>query len=245
MRRKLWLLMFCVLLALSGSLAVAQGHGHGHGKKHHDDDDGYAYSNHDRDVIRGWYGEQGDNLPPGLAKKDRLPPGLEKQLERRGTLPPGLQKKVRPCPAEFAAASSRLRSHHHRRTYRAYEPEDIRGPRCFPYRAVGIRVAGSSRALSQRLQVENYSQYVALHSIRSIGVVAVLILLVVSVFVSALESLAEEVLVVVRRQIVSVVTVECVLVRKAALIIGIPVVFAVGLTRVEPFPITIVDRLPQ
>ena len=101
MRRKLWLLMFCVLLALSGSLAVSQGHGHGHGKKHHDDDDGYAYSNHDRDVIRGWYGEQGDNLPPGLAKKDRLPPGLEKQLERRGTLPPGLQKKVRPCPAEL------------------------------------------------------------------------------------------------------------------------------------------------
>ena len=49
-------------------------------------------------VIGRW--SQGDHggLPPGLAKKDRLPPGLEKQLRRRGTLPPGLQKKVQPVP---------------------------------------------------------------------------------------------------------------------------------------------------
>lgn len=35
-------------------------------------------------------------LPPGLAKKDTLPPGLAKQLEKNGTLPPGLAKKDLP-----------------------------------------------------------------------------------------------------------------------------------------------------
>ena len=101
MRRKLWVGLVGLSLALSGSIALAQGHGHGHGNKHHGDDDRYGYSGHDRDIIRGWYREQDGNLPPGLAKKDRLPPGLEKQLERKGTLPPGLQKKLQPCPVEL------------------------------------------------------------------------------------------------------------------------------------------------
>ena len=35
-------------------------------------------------------------LPPGLAKKDHLPPGLEKQLEKNGHLPPGLEKRDLP-----------------------------------------------------------------------------------------------------------------------------------------------------
>lgn len=39
-------------------------------------------------------------LPPGLAKKDRLPPGLEKQLERNGHLPPGLEKRALPGDLE-------------------------------------------------------------------------------------------------------------------------------------------------
>ena len=104
MQRRLWLGLICLLFAFPGSLAVADGHGHGKGNKHghgHDNDDYYGYTNRDRDVIRGWYHEQDGNLPPGLAKKDRLPPGLEKQLERRGTLPPGLQKKLQPCPVEL------------------------------------------------------------------------------------------------------------------------------------------------
>jgi|SRR6185295_18721942 len=101
MRRKLWLCIFCVLFAVYNPFVLAQGHGHGNGHGKHDDHDDRRYSDHDRDVIRGWYHDQGGNLPPGLAKKDRLPPGLEKQLERRGTLPPGLQKKIRPCPVEL------------------------------------------------------------------------------------------------------------------------------------------------
>lgn len=54
-----------------------------------------VFSDHDREVIRKYYGDafksKHKSLPPGLAKKDKLPPGLEKQLVRRGQLPPGLQ----------------------------------------------------------------------------------------------------------------------------------------------------------
>lgn len=37
-----------------------------------------------------------DGLPPGLAKRDELPPGLQKHLEKNGTLPPGLEKRALP-----------------------------------------------------------------------------------------------------------------------------------------------------
>jgi hypothetical protein len=97
------------VLLLSGGPVLAQGNseGHGHGKghdKHKDDDrddhDAYRYDQHEQ-AIRGWYSEKGSHLPPGLAKKDRLPPGLEKQLIRNGTLPPGLQKRFYPAPVEL------------------------------------------------------------------------------------------------------------------------------------------------
>ncbi len=112
-------------LALSTSIAVAQGHGHdrdrddddrGHDRDHHSDHDrggdrdrdhGHGrghdherYVEHDRE-IRGWYHEHYSHLPPGLAKRDRLPPGLERQLIVRGTLPPGLQRRMQPCPREL------------------------------------------------------------------------------------------------------------------------------------------------
>ena len=53
-----------------------------------------SFNNHDREVIREYYGstyKKEKHLPPGLAKKDKLPPGLQKQLVKRGQLPPGLQ----------------------------------------------------------------------------------------------------------------------------------------------------------
>jgi hypothetical protein len=94
------------ILMLTGNFALAQGHGNGHGKGHgkHGDDDDHDeqfYKDHDREVMREWYDDHQSNLPPGLAKKDRLPPGLEKQLVRRGTLPPGLQKRFQPCPEDL------------------------------------------------------------------------------------------------------------------------------------------------
>ena len=39
-------------------------------------------------------------LPPGLAKRGgKLPPGLQKHLEKNGQLPPGLQKRMEPLPS--------------------------------------------------------------------------------------------------------------------------------------------------
>jgi len=112
---KLWLRAGAIAvlsLALSTSIAVAQGHGHGHDKdkEDRDDDEGHGhgrghehkgYSDHDRDEMRGWYREHSDHLPPGLAKRDRLPPGLERQLVVRGTLPPGLRGQIHHCPEDF------------------------------------------------------------------------------------------------------------------------------------------------
>jgi hypothetical protein len=91
------------ILLSSGGIAFAQGKGHGKGHDKHGDEDQDAqfYKDHDREVLRGWYDDHRDQLPPGLARKDRLPPGLEKQLVRRGTLPPGLQKRLQPCPEEI------------------------------------------------------------------------------------------------------------------------------------------------
>jgi len=107
MKSTKWMVALALGLVLfSGNAAMAQGNGHGKGhNKHQDDGDDedrgeHYYADHDRD-IRGWYGEHENHLPPGLAKKDRLPPGLEKQLVRRGTLPPGLQKRLQPCPEDL------------------------------------------------------------------------------------------------------------------------------------------------
>ena len=49
-------------------------------------------------LIQNWFHTNTSNLPPGLAKRETLPPGLQKQLVRKGTLPPGLQKKIQPLP---------------------------------------------------------------------------------------------------------------------------------------------------
>ena len=108
-------------LALSATIAVAQGNGHGHDKHDRDDDDRWHdrdehghgnghhedhgrghghYKDHDRD-IRGWYHAHYNHLPPGLAKHDRLPPGLERQLIVNGTLPAGLRGRMQPCPHEL------------------------------------------------------------------------------------------------------------------------------------------------
>ncbi|MCK4536498.1 MAG: hypothetical protein KAT93_05765 [Desulfuromonadales bacterium] len=69
-----------------------------------------AFSDHDRELLREHYGykhkSKHKHLPPGLAKKDKLPPGLQKQLVRRGELPPGLQ--YRRLPNELDRRLSRI-----------------------------------------------------------------------------------------------------------------------------------------
>lgn len=86
-----------------------------------DDDDGLGermrggvpgaetiFAREERILIAEWFRGYHSNLPPGLAKRDRLPPGLEKQLRERGTLPPGLQKRVQPLPWELERRLRRL-----------------------------------------------------------------------------------------------------------------------------------------
>jgi len=67
-----------------------------------------VFTEQERVKIAGYFHDNRSGLPPGLAKKDRLPPGLEKQLREKGTLPPGLQKKLQPLPPELDRELRRL-----------------------------------------------------------------------------------------------------------------------------------------
>lgn len=71
-------------------------------------DGGPVFTRRERVLISDWFRFNRGGLPPGLAKRDRLPPGLEKQLRERGTLPPGLQKKVQPLPYDLERQLRRL-----------------------------------------------------------------------------------------------------------------------------------------
>jgi outer membrane lipoprotein SlyB len=67
-----------------------------------------GFSDRDRQIIGDCFVNDRAGLPPGLAKKDRLPPGLEQQLRRNGTLPPGLQKRAQRLPGSCEARLPRL-----------------------------------------------------------------------------------------------------------------------------------------
>jgi hypothetical protein len=110
---KKWLgLVAAGAFVIGAQNVVAQGHGNGHGKsardeyredrheaRHEAKEERHYYREHDRE-LHDWYRSHHDHLPPGLAKRDRLPPGLERQLVVRGTLPPGLRGYMHPCPIE-------------------------------------------------------------------------------------------------------------------------------------------------
>jgi hypothetical protein len=62
-----------------------------------------AFSDNDRRIIHKYYHIKKSKYkksPPGLAKKNTLPPGLQKQLQRKGKLPPGLDKRNLPYELE-------------------------------------------------------------------------------------------------------------------------------------------------
>jgi hypothetical protein len=97
--------------------AAAQGRGRGHDK--HDEspqgdrDEAITIdrASHVR-VIREY--ERAGSLPPGLAKREELPPGLRKQLHEKGELPPGLQKHLVPVPSDLDARLPRIPSYDRR-----------------------------------------------------------------------------------------------------------------------------------
>ena len=116
-------------LVCAPSIAGAQGRGHGNGHdkpqkqkvekpvgtsghaKKTDRDVAIDRDGHVR-VIRE-YAHAG-SLPPGLAKRQALPPGLRKQLHERGTLPPGLQKRLVAVPAPLIARMPPVPDYYHR-----------------------------------------------------------------------------------------------------------------------------------
>ena len=96
-----------VVLSMMTNLAGAQGRGKGKPEEQKTIGDKVrevlpasqpVFTTREITLIQGWFRTNLSNLPPGLAKRETLPPGLEKQLRQRGTLPPGLQKKIQPLP---------------------------------------------------------------------------------------------------------------------------------------------------
>ncbi len=127
MRRSSFLLvcasaiLFAVAVAWPGTLWAdhQRGRGNGNGKGKHaaaaeSSRDTVTYVWTDRDhcrlVVRDYY-DRG-SLPPGLAKKQSLPPGLRKQLRERGHLPPGLEKRLVPLPVQLEHRLPPLPPHH-------------------------------------------------------------------------------------------------------------------------------------
>ncbi len=102
------------LLAFSGGSLLAQGKGNSRDRSVGDKVRGTlppseaVFTSEERTIILDFFHDRGSGLPPGLARRDRLPPGLEKQLRERGTLPPGLQKQVQPLPWELERRLRRL-----------------------------------------------------------------------------------------------------------------------------------------
>lgn len=139
MRRMQWALVAAFALALSLPAAAAQGRGQGAakgkpetagrsaekgqkakaGKKAKKDEadrerkaaEGRAFGKKERKTIRDWFRNKANlqGLPPGLAKREELPPGLQRHLERNGTLPPGLQKRLQPLPHRLKSRLPRTR----------------------------------------------------------------------------------------------------------------------------------------
>jgi len=102
------------MLILAPSVASAMGKGHGRGNGNGNNAAASANANGssgvipavqqtiealtdlERSIITDYFQTNHANLPPGLAKRQSLPPGLQRQLERNGTLPPGLTRNRLP-----------------------------------------------------------------------------------------------------------------------------------------------------
>jgi hypothetical protein len=55
-----------------------------------------VFSDHDRALIRDYYRVNYHSLPPGLAKKGKVPPGHAMKLYRNQPVPPGLEWRYLP-----------------------------------------------------------------------------------------------------------------------------------------------------
>lgn len=103
------------LLLATGVADAGQGRGRGHFKNGSANDNREVavdrrtviFSPRDVEIIRGYYGPQYRNLPPGL----------QKRVARGKGLPPGWQKKVQGFPAALDGRLSPLPGGYHRGIY--------------------------------------------------------------------------------------------------------------------------------
>jgi hypothetical protein len=80
---------------------------HGEIRVHDRDYDVHVvFSDHDRVLIRDYYGPPHRGLPPGLAKKGKVPPGHAWRMQRHGPIPP--EVAWRPLPNDLDRRLSRL-----------------------------------------------------------------------------------------------------------------------------------------
>ena len=133
MGKAFWILVF--VLGLSRSLSIADPQGRGKGsakgksteqKKDQTTDEAqdgkamHAFGKEQERIIRNWFSDQSnlDGLPPGLAKRQELPPGLQRQLHKNGTLPPRTPKTSSATAGRSggcaAQASQRSKTRDHR-----------------------------------------------------------------------------------------------------------------------------------
>ena len=114
--RRLFVVTVAALVFSGAVVYGAQGRGRGNSKVRDGNDEArvsaeiHIFTDREVHVIREWFAKPANlnNLPPGLAKREQLPPGLQRQLVRNGTLPPGLQKKIQPMPRELETQLPRL-----------------------------------------------------------------------------------------------------------------------------------------
>ncbi len=108
-------LSLAMLLALSSPVLLAQKSGKGTQEKTIGEkvrgvlpEAEAVFTEREQVLVKNWFRDNRSGLPPGLAKREKLPPGLERQLRQRGKLPPGLQKKIQPLPVELERQLHRL-----------------------------------------------------------------------------------------------------------------------------------------
>jgi len=113
-----WTLVLVLGVSISLSMAAPQGKGKGSGKgestKREKAADqaaqGRAFGEELESIIRNWFSDKQnlEGLPPGLAKREQLPPGLRRQLQKNGTLPSGLQQRLQPLPEALERSLPKL-----------------------------------------------------------------------------------------------------------------------------------------
>ncbi len=101
MRTRTLTIAMLTAVALASTPAFGQGRGNGKEKGMGKAKENKIERAHNRDddvrIVHEYFVNT-SNLPPGLAKRQTLPPGLEGQLVVKGKLPPGLAKKMQPVP---------------------------------------------------------------------------------------------------------------------------------------------------